>query len=152
MSLNLTEANPFLIRVLDTYNSRRPEAFDALLTEDCVLDRDGAEARGREAIKRVLAQLYRAVPDLEYRLEDAFSSGEKTAIRWEGHGTHNGDYLGIAATGGALTYVGITLYETSGDRISRIWVSTNLLEQLHGLAALQGAAGKLGKKGATALA
>jgi steroid delta-isomerase-like uncharacterized protein len=128
-----TETNSFLRRVLETYNSRRPDAFDALLTEDCTLVRDGAEAKGREAVKRVLAQLYRAVPDLEYRIVDAISSGEKTAIRWEGHGTHRGEYLGIAPTGSPISYAGITFYETRGDLIARIWVSTNLLERLRGL-------------------
>jgi steroid delta-isomerase-like uncharacterized protein len=127
-------ANPFLKRVLDTYNSRRLDAFDALLTEDCVLNRDGAEARGREATKRVLGQLYRAIPDLEYRIDDAVTSGDKTAIRWEGHGTHRGEYMGLAATGAAISYGGITFFETRGDRIARIWVSTNLAMQLRALA------------------
>jgi steroid delta-isomerase-like uncharacterized protein len=134
MSSDPTQANPFLRKVLDTYNSRRLEAFDALLTEDCVLDRDGDEARGREAVKRVLGQLYRAIPDLEYRLDDAISSGDKTAIRWEGHGTHRGEYLGMPPTGRALSYGGITFFETRGDRIARIWVSTNLRAQLRSLA------------------
>jgi steroid delta-isomerase-like uncharacterized protein len=129
-----TKANPFLRKVLDTYNGRRLEAFDALLTEDCVLDRDGDEARGREAVKRVLGQLYRAIPDLEYRLDDAISSGDKTAIRWEGHGTHRGEYLGMPPTGRALSYGGITFFETRGDRIAHIWVSTNLGAQLRSLA------------------
>ena len=128
------EASPFLRRVLDTYNSRRPEAFDALLTEDCALVRDGAEARGREAVKRVLGQLYRAIPDLEYRIDDAISSGEKFAIRWEGHGTHRGEYQGISPTGSAMSYAGVTFFEMRGDRIARIWVSTNLLERLRSLA------------------
>ena len=130
MQPNPTESNPFLRKVLATYNSRRPEAFDALLTEDCTLIRDGAEARGREAVKRVLGQLYRAIPDLEYRIDDAVSAGDKIAIRWEGHGTHRGEYRGVAPTGSAMSYTGITFYETRGDLIARIWVSTNLLGQL----------------------
>jgi steroid delta-isomerase-like uncharacterized protein len=125
-----TESNPFLRRVLATYNSRRPDAFDELLTEDCTLIRDGAEARGRDAVKRVLAQLYRAIPDLEYRIDDAISAGDKMAIRWEGHGTHRGEYHGVAPTGREMSYTGITFYETRGDLVARIWVSTNLLQQL----------------------
>jgi steroid delta-isomerase-like uncharacterized protein len=134
MRLETADTDPFLHRVLDTYNSRRPEAFDALLTTDCVLVRDGSEARGREAVKRVLAQLYRAIPDLEYRIDDAVASGDKMAIRWEGHGTFGGEYQGIRATGTEMSYGGITLYEMRDDRISRIWVSTNLVQQLRSLA------------------
>ena len=134
MRSDLTEAHPFLRRVLDTYNGRRLDAFDALLTEDCALVRDGVEVRGREAVKRVLGQLYRAIPDLEYRIDDAVSAGDKIAMRWEGHGTHRGEYLGISPTGTAMSYVGITFCETRGDRIARLWVSTNLLERLRSLA------------------
>jgi predicted ester cyclase len=121
---------PFLRKVLATYNSRRPEAFDALLTEDCTLIRDGAEARGREAVKRVLGQLYRAIPDLEYRIDDSIFAGDKATIRWEGHGTHRGEYQGVAPTGSEMSYTGITIYEMRGDLVARIWVSTNLLERL----------------------
>jgi steroid delta-isomerase-like uncharacterized protein len=130
MRLDAAEADPVLRRVLDTYNSHRVEAFDALLTSDCVLVRDGAEARGRDAVKLVLAPLYRAIPDLEYRIDDAITSGDKTAIRWEGHGTLRGEYLGIRPTGTTVSYGGITFFELRGDRIARIWVSTNLAQQL----------------------
>ena len=135
MQPNPTESNPFLRRVLATYNSRRPEAFDALLTEDCTLIRDGAEARGREAVKRVLGQLYRAVPDLEYRVDDAVMSGDKAAIRWEGHGTHRGEYQGVAPTGLPMSYAGITFIELRGGQIVHLWVSTNLLDRLRSAAA-----------------
>lgn len=134
MQLDTAEADPFLRRVLDIYNSHLPDAFDALLTKDCVLVRDGAEARGRDAVKLVLAPLYRAIPDLEYRIDDAVTSGDKTAIRWEGHGTFRGEYLGIPPTGTTMSYGGITFFEMRGDKIARIWVSTNLSEQLRGLA------------------
>ena len=125
-----TETNPYLRKVLAAYNSRRTESFDALLTEDCTLIRDGAEARGREAVKRVLGALYGAVPDLEYRINDAISAGDKIAIRWEGRGTFRGAYQGVPPTGSEFSYAGITIYEKRGDLIARIWVSTNLLEQL----------------------
>jgi predicted ester cyclase len=55
------------------------------------------------------------------------------AIRWEGHGTHRSDYMGISATGRPMSYAGITFYELRGDRVARIWVSTNLLERLREL-------------------
>lgn len=127
------EASPFLRRLLDTYNSHRPDAFDALLTEDCVLVRNGVEASGRDEVKRALAKVYRAFPDLEYRIDDAVAVGEKMAIRWQGRGTHRGEYLGVPATGSAISYTGITFNEMRGDRIARLWVSADLLSLLRSL-------------------
>jgi steroid delta-isomerase-like uncharacterized protein len=135
MQLDPTESNTFLRTILDVYNSHRLGDFDALLTEDCIIERDGTEAHGREAVKRVLGQLYRAVPDLEYRVDDAVMSGDKAAIRWEGHGTHRGEYQGVAPTGLPMSYAGITFIELRGGQIVHLWVSTNLLDRLRSAAA-----------------
>jgi hypothetical protein len=40
--------DPFVERLVDAYNSRTLESFDALLTDDVVLVRDEEKARGRE--------------------------------------------------------------------------------------------------------
>jgi len=119
--------NPFVRKVVDTYNGHRVEAFDELLTDDCVLVRNGVEAVGREEVKRVLANLYSAFPDIEYTVDDVLVSDEKMALRWHGQGTHLGEYLGLAASGRPVSYDGITVYELRGDRVARIFVSANLL-------------------------
>ena len=129
------ETDAFVRRVLDTYNSHELENFDDILTDDCVLVRNGVEAVGREAIKGVLARLYRAFPDLEYSLDDVLVDGDRMALRWHGRGTHRGEYLGIAPTGRTIVYDGITFYERRGDRIARIWVSANTLGILRALGA-----------------
>ncbi|MGC4121757.1 MAG: ester cyclase [Myxococcales bacterium] len=133
MPLNPTENNPFLRKLLDTYNSHRLDAFDTLLTEDCVLVRNGVEAHGREEVKAVLAKVYRAFPDIEYRLDDAVTAGDKIAIRWHGHATHHGEYLGVSPTGSKISYAGSTFCERRGDRIARLWVSADLLALLRSL-------------------
>jgi steroid delta-isomerase-like uncharacterized protein len=133
MPTDAIQSDPFLRKMLDVYNSHRAEAFDELLTEDCVLVRNGEEARGREAFERVIGKMYRAFPDIEYQIDDAVTSGDKTAIRWQGRGTHRGEYLGVAPTGKAINYAGITILERSGDRIARVWVSADQLALLRSL-------------------
>ena len=130
MPLDPIETNPFLRGLLDTYNSHRLDAFDTLLTEDCVLVRNGVQASGREEVKRVLAKVYRAFPDIEYQIDDAVAAGDKIAIRWKGHATHRGEYLGVPPTGSDVSYTGITFCEMRGDQIARLWVSADLLALL----------------------
>jgi steroid delta-isomerase-like uncharacterized protein len=142
MATTPTETSPFLRKLLDVYNSRRPEEFDTLFTEDCVLVRNGVEARGRPAVKEVLAKLYRAFPDIEYEIEDAVVAGDKTAIRWRGHGTHRGEYVGIPPTGLDVDYDGMTMFEVRGDKIARLWVSADML----GLARRLGARAAAGEQ------
>ena len=136
MALDSTK-DQFVRKVVDTYNGHRLEPFDALFTDDCVLMRNGVEAVGREAVKNVLAKLYRAFPDIEYVIDDVIVSGDKIALRWHGNATHRGDYFGIPPTGKNVGYDGITLYQLRGDRIARIWVSANMLGVVRDLGAPQ---------------
>jgi steroid delta-isomerase-like uncharacterized protein len=125
--------DPFVQRVVDAYNSRTLEAFDSLLTDDVVLVRDEEKARGREEFKAVLARVRRAFPDLRYRIEDVVVSPDRFALRWEARGTHQGEYLGVQASGRPVSYTGITLYELRDGRIARVWVSADLLSLLRRL-------------------
>ena len=122
-----SDIDGFVRKVIDIYNSHDVKRFDDLLADDCVLVRNGVEARGKEEVKRVLAKLYSAIPDIEYRIEDVVAAGDKLALRWSGRGTHRGEYMGVPPTGRQLSYDGITVYERRGDRLQRIWVSANLL-------------------------
>jgi predicted ester cyclase len=107
-----------------------------------VLVRNGVEARGLAAVKESLAKVYRAFPDIEYRIDDAVAAGGKIALRWQGRGTHRGEYLGLAPTGLEVSYDGITIFETRGDRIARLWVSADML----GLARRLGAWARAGEQ------
>ena len=125
--------DPFVQRVIDAYNGRALEAFDTLLTDDVILVRDAEKAHGRDEFKAVLSRLFRAFPDLRYQIDDVVVSGDRMVLRWEGRGTHQGEYLGIQGTGRPITYRGITLYELRDGRIARAWVSADLLSLLRNL-------------------
>ena len=125
--------DPFVERLIDAYQGRTLEAFDTLLTDDVILVRDAEKAHGRDEFKAVLSRLFRAFPDLRYQIDDVVVSGDRMVLRWEGRGTHQGEYLGIQGTGRPITYRGITLYELRGGRIARAWVSADLLSLLRNL-------------------
>jgi steroid delta-isomerase-like uncharacterized protein len=127
MASGESEIGDFVRKVIDIYNSHDITRFEELLTDDCVLVRNGIEARGKDEVKRVLAKLYSAIPDIEYHIDDVVSAGDKLALRWSGRGTHRGEYMGVPATGRPLIYDGITVYQLKGKRLQRIWVSANLL-------------------------
>jgi steroid delta-isomerase-like uncharacterized protein len=127
------DKNAFARRLVDAYNKRTLDEFDALLTDDVVLIRDEEKAHGREEFKAVLARLQRAFPDIQYRVEDTIVSGDRIVLRWQARGTHRGEYLGVQPTGRPASYTGVTVYELRGDRIARIWVLADLLSLLRRL-------------------
>ena len=114
-------------KVVDAYNNHNVEDFDDILTEDCVIERNGVEARGRDAVKSVVNRLFRALPDVHYQIDDVVMAGDKLALRWRGSGTSRGDYFGVPATGQELQSEGITLYELRDGKIAKIWVSANII-------------------------
>ena len=125
------EMDPFVRRLIDAYNKRSLDEFDALLADDVVLVRAGEKAHGLAEWKGVLGRLQRAFPDIEYRVEDAIVAGDRIVLRWEARGTHRGEYLGQPATGRPVSYNGITIYERREDgKIARVFVAADLLSLL----------------------
>jgi steroid delta-isomerase-like uncharacterized protein len=124
---------PLVEKLIAAYASRNHDDFDPLLTDDVVLVRDEEKAHGKAEFKAVLARLRRAFPDIQYRIDDIVTTPDKIILRWNAQGTHQGEYLGVPATGRPMSYSGITLYDLRGDRVARIWVSADLLSLLRRL-------------------
>ena len=139
------ERNELVKRLVDAYDNKFEE-FDALLTDDVVLVRDGEKAHGREEFKKVLVRLQRAFPDLQYKIDDTIVAGDRIILRWEARGTHKGEYLGVPATGRTASYTGITIYELKGDKVAKIFVAADLLSLLRRLRDVRAGAEKEGPR------
>ena len=64
---------------------------------------------GVEALKAVITAFRTSFPDLHFTVEEIIAEGDKVAYRWTSHGTHQGEYEGIAPTGKPITATGITI-------------------------------------------
>jgi predicted ester cyclase len=58
---------------------------------------------------------------LQIVLEDQISSEDKVVDRWTGHGTHRGEFMGIAPTGKNITAAGISIHRIAGGKIAETW-------------------------------
>ncbi|WP_277980566.1 ester cyclase [Sphingomonas phyllosphaerae] len=61
--------------------------------------RNEGQEPGREAMKRFIAAVRQALPDLTIEIKEVVFGDEKAAVRAEMRGTHSQDFLGVAATG-----------------------------------------------------
>ena len=64
---------------------------------------------------------------------DLLAEGNQVAIHWRVEGTHQADYLGVAATGKPVTYQGIALLRVEDGKIVddiAYWDNLSILEQL----------------------
>jgi predicted ester cyclase len=75
---------------------------------------------------------------VQLTVEDMIGEKDKVVVRWSARATHRGIFLGIPATGKAVSFTGLAVYRLSKGKIVERWAEVNLLgvsEQLRATAA-----------------
>ena len=87
-------------RFYDLINGGDIDGFGTLLADDFV---EHEQLAGLEPTKDGVLTFFRmqraAFPDMRMAVEDIFASGDKVAVRVRYTGTHQGDFMGMPATG-----------------------------------------------------
>jgi steroid delta-isomerase-like uncharacterized protein len=97
-----SDANKELLRRFydEVINGRNLDLIDELLADDFV---EHEEFPGipptREGVKQTFAMFYAAFPDIHFRVDDLVAEGDLVAARVTVTGTHQGEFMGIPATG-----------------------------------------------------
>jgi predicted ester cyclase len=87
-------------------------------------------AHGPEAVKAGVGGVLATYPDIQIGIDDAFAADDLVVVGWSGSGTHEGDFLGIAATGKEIPLTGINVYRIHCGQIVESWSETNGLAML----------------------
>ncbi len=128
MSSQPDHAREALEQVCARGNLRRARE---LYAEDFVDHVNALDFHGHDGIARSVA-LYRAIfPDLEIRVLDQTTDGDRVTSRWTLHGTHNGR---------AVTLPGITISRFEKGKIAEDWTVSDNLELLRRLGPRRGLA------------
>lgn len=114
------------------------DAFDAVCSPDYVWHGGSdpgqlGEVRGLDAFKEAVASFFRGFPDLKVTIEDAIGEGDRVAVRFQEVGTHQGEFVGIPATGRTVTFGGMGIYRVQDGLLAEEWFvddSRAILEQL----------------------
>jgi predicted ester cyclase len=116
----------------DVFNGRDFGVLDEIL-DPAVVHHGGSfpDAHGVAAVKRSLAALLDAYPDMQLTVEQTVASDDLVAVRWSGTATHGGDFMGIAPTGKNVTLSGINLYRIECGHIVEGWSRVNVLDELN---------------------
>jgi steroid delta-isomerase-like uncharacterized protein len=124
----------------DLINKREYASADRLLAADFRFHDPAisTEPMTREAFFGFLGVLNAAFPDYQFSVEDQIVCDDKAVARWRFTGTHRGEFLGIPATGRAVTLTGIDIFEFAGGKIAQGWVEANVAGLLRQLEVLPG--------------
>jgi hypothetical protein len=85
---------------------------------------------GPAGVKPIVAALRAGVHPTEITDTDVMVQGDRTVFRWTLRGIHQGEVLGIPATGKYVTFSGFDLFRTAGGKLVELWQAWNQLEFL----------------------
>ncbi len=97
---------------------------------DEIFDADYAEHE-----KSFVPRLRAAFPDLHFAVEDMIAEGDKVVSRYIITGTHQGEFMGIPATGKRVAIKTIWIHRLAGNRIVEgrdwgAWDAFGMLRQM----------------------
>ncbi len=75
----------------------------------------------REGVKQFVIAYRSAFPDIQVHVEDQVAEGDKVVTRFSTHATHQGELMGIPATGKEINITGIGLHRVEGGQIVEAW-------------------------------
>ena len=82
---------------------------------------------GIQGINDVILACRAAFEDLNVTVEDMVAEGDKVAVRFTAHGTHNGAFMGLPPTGKPIAMTGMEIFRIENGRIAELWGEANLL-------------------------
>jgi steroid delta-isomerase-like uncharacterized protein len=122
------EANVQLVRAgVEVLNSGDLDACVDLAAPDLIihLAELPEPLHGRDTWREGAAMFRAAFPDLHAEIEDIFACEDRVAVRLTMRGTHEGDYLGIPATGRPISYVSHEFYRIENGLIAEEWICSD---------------------------
>jgi predicted ester cyclase len=94
------------------------------------------DVHGIEALKSFIAEFQTAFPDFLDTVERQVAEGDLVTTQFTSAGTHRGEFLGIAATGQRVEWMGVEIARVEGAKIIENWVSWDMYGVLQQLGAL----------------
>jgi steroid delta-isomerase-like uncharacterized protein len=119
---------------MDIFQDGNLGVADEILTSDFAWH-GGFEPpeHGPEAVKEVATGVINAFPDRRITHHDAIAAGDKVLIRWSMSGTHEGELMGIPATGKPMTITGFDYFRIENGKIAEMWQEADQLGMMRQL-------------------
>ena len=122
----------------EAFNAGRLDVAEELVASDFVGHAPSLpeEVRGPAGLKELIAGYRTAFPDIHVTIEDQIADGDRVVTRWSAKGTHQGELMGMPATGKQATVTGITIDRIADGRIAESWNNWDTLGMMQQLGAI----------------
>lgn len=114
------EQNRAIVRgyMTEIINKGNLDAFDGYFSDKVLFNNSPGVKQG---LGGMLRSIRGAFPDYHLTIEDQIAEGDKVTTRVIFHGTHQGDYRGIAPTGKQIKYSGIAIDRIADGKVVEMW-------------------------------
>ncbi|HTP18046.1 MAG TPA: ester cyclase [Solirubrobacteraceae bacterium] len=93
------------------------------------------QATGIEGYKGGITMLRTAFPDLSLDLQEILAEGDRTAVRYTLHGTHEGGLMGLPASGRRVASDGMVFARFENGKVVERWGVQDMLTLLQQIGA-----------------
>jgi len=90
---------------------------------------------GVDALKQAIKRVHAALSDVSMKIEDMIAEEDKVAVRLTAHGKHQGDFMGLAASGKEYTISETHIFHLQDGKISQHWRDADMLGLMRQLGA-----------------
>ena len=127
----------------EVWNKGNPSAIDEMMSADAIVHGLGeadVDVRGPASFKPFQARLRAAFPDIQVTIEDTIEEGNLIASRWTATMTHQGDDLGLPATGRKVKVSGMSIARLEDGKMVEGWNNWDQMAMMQQIGAFQPAA------------
>ena len=119
--------NEALSAALDSWNAGDLDGYLRLYDEGICLHGYSPEPMGKAQVRGFYEGIFSAFDTPELSFEEVLWDGDVCAIRFAMTGRHVQEFMGVPATGTAITLPGITILHFRGDRVVERFSQADML-------------------------
>ena len=136
--MSLKENKRLIRHFFEGVNARDMGAFEIFALDAVHHNPFPGTPPGREGNKQGMLLLFAAFPDWQTTIEDLIAEADKVVVRMMQHGTHQGTFFGLAATGKQVSVAGIAIFRLCDGQIVEEWLITDQLDALRHIGGTEG--------------
>jgi steroid delta-isomerase-like uncharacterized protein len=117
-------------------NSGNLEGYLEMYADDLTLHGYPPEVQGKEGVSAFYASFAKAIPDINLTLEDTMGDGDRVAVRYRIRGTHQGELMGVPASGNEVDVDGQSFFRFVDGKVAERWQSLDVMTLMQQIGAL----------------
>ncbi len=90
----------------------------------------------REGWKQLLAMFRAAFPDIHFDIKHLIAEGDLAIVRFTGNGTHQGELMGVPATGREVAFSGVVILRFANGKMVERWEQFDMMGMMMQLGAI----------------